>query len=322
MLPTIKQNYADLTKPETLEKYLEFLYEIIRVGYRWSYNKKRFKEDEIIYKKVIKQLLNECYGIFDYTVLYRLVFEKITRYFGKKRWLEKTPTHIFHIEKIVQKIPDAIFVEIVRDPRDILASKKTRKESVLTKGRYEKSMLPYKKLEKQYDTFWDSLSWKAAIKAGISAKHKYGNRITTIRYEDLVNRPDKIVSNMCEFLELDYREDLLYVKNRNKAEFDIDLHKDQRGILNDSIGRWTNVLKPEEVAVSQFITRHEAEIHGYEYCRVGTKYWHKAVPLLLTAFGDSFYRQIRKLRLYGPKHFYNFILNYIKRTLHLFGKTS
>lgn len=41
---------------------------------------------------------------------------------GKKRWAEKTPGNILHIDKILNEIPDAKIIHIIRDPRDIFTS--------------------------------------------------------------------------------------------------------------------------------------------------------------------------------------------------------
>ncbi|GAH22672.1 unnamed protein product, partial [marine sediment metagenome] len=79
-----------------------------------------------------------------------LVFESLMYKGGKTRWLEKTPTHVFYIDDILLSVPDAKFVEIVRDPRAVLASKKRRRETVWPE-RYVPKQQKFKNLEKSYD---------------------------------------------------------------------------------------------------------------------------------------------------------------------------
>jgi len=55
--------------------------------------------------------------------VFRLVFDHLTH--GRKNPLDrKTPQHIFFVDEILRAIPDALFVEIVRDRGDALAPKK------------------------------------------------------------------------------------------------------------------------------------------------------------------------------------------------------
>ncbi len=41
---------------------------------------------------------------------------------GKRRWIEKTPAHLPHVDRIRTAFPDAPIIRIVRDPRDVCAS--------------------------------------------------------------------------------------------------------------------------------------------------------------------------------------------------------
>jgi len=59
-----------------------------------------------------------------------LEFNKHTIANGKKRWVEKTPKHIQHIEKILNWIPGAKIIIILRDGRDVAYSIKQRTGSL------------------------------------------------------------------------------------------------------------------------------------------------------------------------------------------------
>ncbi len=43
---------------------------------------------------------------------------------GKERWVEKTPANVLHVDRIFAYWPDAVFLHMVRDPRDVYASMK------------------------------------------------------------------------------------------------------------------------------------------------------------------------------------------------------
>ncbi len=54
------------------------------------------------------------------------VYDVLCVQHNKSHWIEKTPAHIFSADTILQEAPSAKFVEIVRDPRSVLASKQRR----------------------------------------------------------------------------------------------------------------------------------------------------------------------------------------------------
>ncbi len=45
---------------------------------------------------------------------------------GKQRWAEKTPGYTFHLEYIAELFPDAQYVHVIRDGRDVVASFRDR----------------------------------------------------------------------------------------------------------------------------------------------------------------------------------------------------
>lgn len=53
-------------------------------------------------------------------------FNKETVCRGKKRWVEKTPKHVRHLDRIFRLFPAARVVVMVRDPRDVVSSLKKR----------------------------------------------------------------------------------------------------------------------------------------------------------------------------------------------------
>src|SRR5690606_25266583 len=114
----------------------------------------------------------------------------------------KTPNHIHYLDAILRTCPSAKIMEIVRDPRDVLASKKTRRETVWTTDRYRPEERERKHLEKAYDPLWDAISWRSAIQAGNRTYRTHPEQIQRIRYEDLVAQPKQVVRQICEFLEI------------------------------------------------------------------------------------------------------------------------
>ena len=97
-------------------------------------------------------LVDNTRNIADYNALFVAVYNFLMVINGKKRWLDKLPGYVSQVPEMAMAVPTALFIELVRDPRDILASKKSR----LARGG-------------GYDPIWDTLAWRASIRAGDAA---------------------------------------------------------------------------------------------------------------------------------------------------------
>lgn len=101
---------------------------------------------------------------------------------GKKRWLEKTPANILHIERIFAFWPNAYFIHVVRDPRDVYSSNALKSE------------------ELSKPEFFARL-WIKFISAYEEAKKNcFPRSMIEIRYEDLVLDPAKTMRRVLDFV--------------------------------------------------------------------------------------------------------------------------
>ncbi len=257
---------------------------------------------------LIASVESEAAAARDHGDLFRLACEHLAHRAGKPRWLEKTPTHVFHIDEIVRSVPDALFVEITRDPRDVLASKKTRRTSVWSTDRYPAEQRPLKHLEKAFDPLWDALSWKAAIAAGRAARARYPGRVHRVSYESLVVAAEPTVREICAFLGLTFEPAMMEVAAANTADWTG--ARQGRGIYGSSVGRWASVLSSAEVAVCQSVLRHELEELGYEAAALSATDRARAVPLLMVSASELAIRLSRRWRMGGLAMLRNTLIGY------------
>lgn len=311
-LPIIMQTFPDLNNQQTLQEFLIFTLRNILFG------------DQIIRKQLSTQdiglpatdinlLIQRAQSRLEHGRLLPLVFEYLAERAGKTFWLEKTPTHIFCVDQIVKHVPSAYFVEIVRDVRAVLASKKVRRATVWT-DRYPAEQRSFKNLEKAYDPLWDTLSWKSAIKAGIFAKHNYPTRVLRIRYEDLVTDQEDTILRMCEFLSLRFEPMMLDVRTKNTAYFE---ESDFTGISDKFLNRWQVVLNPSEINFPQLFSRKEMQANSYN--NVPTPFLSKLISIayLLRSFSEFFLRLYRRYRLGGWQYLLSVVRNYLRRFIQL-----
>jgi hypothetical protein len=244
-----------------------------------------------------------------YGAVFRVVFDFLTQRAGKTRWLEKTPQHVFLIDDILRSIPDALFVEIVRDPRDILASKKKRKQTIRTASHISGEQKRIRTLERVYDPFWETLEWRMALRAGQRARLKHPDRIYSIRYEDLVAKTDATIGGICDFLELEFTPNMLDVRWWNTADGDKSARK---GIVADAVGRWQSALSPAEIGLCQWIGGAALCEAGYSRAPVSLA-GRVLMPWLLVRAGFGLVdRLIRRWRLGGFGFLMNTLKNYWK----------
>ncbi|MEZ5428782.1 MAG: sulfotransferase [Pyrinomonadaceae bacterium] len=315
-LPMIRKVYSDLENDEVLKNFVFYAIKIVKTGFNKTemnvkvpaeFNVQWFGDDE----KRLEVLMKDAKLNRDHGAIFNLVSNHMAQSMGKSRWVEKTPTHIFHIDEMLKSVPDALFVEIVRDPRDVLASKKTRRLGVWESEKYAGDRLK-KHREKAFDPLWDSLSWKSAIHAGRKARDKYPEKIILIRYEDLAENPEQKVREICDFLKMEFEPEMLNITTRNSAEDDAE-DVGQTGIQTNSIGRWHKTLRSPEVGVCQWQVGEDMSDLGYSLVSISRKDKVK-MPFVLAGGLFEFVRaSYRRLRLGGWLYFQNVLVNYWKR---------
>jgi hypothetical protein len=135
-------------------------------------------------------------------------------------------------------------IVLARDIRDILASKKRRKERGGT-----------------YDPIWDSLAWKSSVHSSNNLRRDLMHRILRIRYEDLVADAEHTLRRICKFLNLNYDPEMLsetLVKSTTA-----DSQQIKKGIETSAIGKWKRGLTTSDVLSCQVITKQELLHNGY-----------------------------------------------------------
>ena len=145
---------------------------------------------------------------------------------------DKTPRYTAEIDILIKLFPDAEFIHIVRDPRD---------RAVSEKKVWGKS--PIKSVN----------SWNSVLK-GISPIIKNNQKkIFELTYEELLNKPRPTVSNILEFLSLEFDHNMLTITNPSEKYGNA---KNVNKIVAGNTGNYQNyfsikkIRKLEETAFS------------------------------------------------------------------------
>jgi hypothetical protein len=114
----------------------------------------------------------------------RAFFEAYAQRVGKPRWGDKTPRYVTRMRLIEDALPEAHFVHVIRDGRDVALSVRDRSVKDFTVERVAQR--------------WKEKVSKARRDAPL-LKH-----YIEIRYEDLVLDPENALRRVCEFAEIEY----------------------------------------------------------------------------------------------------------------------
>ncbi len=316
-LPIIKRKHPDLNNESRRVEYIQQIAKMINTNYGKVFfgtaGENGENSDFGITDEQMKQIIANASDVTNYKLLFRNIYDSLTHLFGKKRWLEKTPTHLFHVSEIVDSIPDARFVEIVRDARDVLASKSKRLSSKSFQ-KADKNRQHIARNSVGFDPLWDTLAWKSAIRSGSSVQSKYPHQIIRMKYEDLVSDPEKETRRICEFLGIQFDIQMLDVPWRNTVD---QTKWKEGGISQAAIGRWKSTLSLEAIALSQWIVRKELKQLNYELMSIPLSARLK-IPLLFMRSGIEFGQRLyRRYRLGGTTYIRNVLSNYWIRLINI-----
>ncbi|PYX48224.1 MAG: hypothetical protein DMG79_12315 [Acidobacteria bacterium] len=137
------------------------------------------------------KIMAECHGASDFL---RIIMEEIALRQGVDRWIDSTPTNIPHMLRIRADFPDAQFVHIIRDPRDVALS--------LDKRAWSRP-LPW---DKTRSLLAAGLYWEWIVRRGRRLGALTAPNYMEVRYEDLVEKPGETLAQIGKFLhqDLDY----------------------------------------------------------------------------------------------------------------------
>jgi hypothetical protein len=107
--------------------------------------------------------------------------------FGKPRWGDKTPYYLGYIDRIERLLPEARFIHLIRDGRDVAIS---------VRGLW---------FAPGEDMASIARSWVSAIRTGrrLGARCRH---YLEVRYESLVRDPTPELQRICSFIGLDFDE--------------------------------------------------------------------------------------------------------------------
>jgi hypothetical protein len=168
---------------------------------------------------------------------------------GKPIACEQTPRNVFYAQGILDNLPEASFVHLVRDPRAVVASQKNRWKMRMLGA----SHIPVHETIRtwvNYHPVTMARLWVSATTAGLRlADHP---RFRLLRFEDLLTTPEECVSSLCDFLEIPFEREMLLVPKWGSSN--VRHESDNKGLSKDVLDNWETVLTASETAIVEQMT--------------------------------------------------------------------
>jgi len=180
----------------------------------------------------------------------------------KRRCGEKTPYYVLFADHIAQLFPGAQFVHLYRDPRDVAAS---YLEQYWVRGGTALRIANYvRHVFRQVE--------RAAQRLG-------PERFCAVRYEDLVDHPERELRRLCDFLGEDYDPEMLRFAERGDVGY-LEVEEGWKGLTRQEltrarVGRYRDRLTPRQVWTVE--RRLESVLPRLGYAQVSSRapiHWH------------------------------------------------
>lgn len=187
----------------------------------------------------------------------RTVVETLGRAYAKARgatiWGEKTPGHLVWLPQIHRLFPEARILLTIRDPRDVVLS---------------------------YDDWWGRgrRDTEYLMQASAQVRHYLQHllrpvpyareQLLTVRYEELVSRPEKVTRSICEFLGVPFEPAMLEfyrcAPSGHQNAGDGDHHKLLRQpVTSGRVGRYRIEFSPAQIELIEQFLGDDLRLHGY-----------------------------------------------------------
>jgi hypothetical protein len=210
----------------------------LRASRNWS----DFHLDDDLFTQTIQELTP-----FDLGEALRTFYQLYAGRFGKTRWGDKTPPYVLFMTTIQSYLPEASFIHVIRDGRDVALS--------------------VRDLWFGPNSIDEAAAWWVGRLRTARAQVAHLSAYLEVRYEDLVMDTDPTLKRICNFLDLEWDAQMLAYHQgaaRRLAEIEADVvspegHRLVRGAERrsihamtlrapeaDRVGRWRREMSPDD----------------------------------------------------------------------------
>jgi|APHM01.1.fsa_nt_gi Sulfotransferase domain. len=207
----------------------------------------------------------------------RALIETYTARSEAPAWGEKTPDHLRHVPEMARQFPNAVFLAIIRDPRDVVLSLRN---------------LPWSRRT----TPGQAWTWRTYAALVDRYRTHYTGRFFALRYEDLIVHPEACLRDVCAFLETPFHEAMLQPRQQEDQHFDPDREPWKRKSASDidasNREKWRVQMSEAERVIVDLIAGRW--LSAYDYPRPGVRWWPALIGRILQRLGTAALQRVRR----------------------------
>ena len=175
--------------------------------------------------------------------------EQVCEAHGKQRWGSKSTFIVHYTDYALERDPDAKFILLVRDPRDVAASSR-------------------RSIFSPYHPWLTAELWRDQQAIGLDVLDRVGaGTVLLMRYEDLLEDPEREVRSMCEFIDEPFEPELLQYHQKDEARHMAPMSESweniARPVIKNNAGKYRIHLNEEEVRMVEAVCGPLMERLGY-----------------------------------------------------------
>ncbi|MGH9513715.1 MAG: sulfotransferase family protein [Terriglobales bacterium] len=213
----------------------------------WIHSK-GFRRSGLDADKLTKELISGANTGGDFI---RIVMDEVARKQNTPRWAVYDPDNVLYMRRIKNEIPNALFVHIVRDGRDIALSLKKMGE-----------FRPFPWNRKSASLEATALYWKWMVENGRRNGKSIPQDYLEVRFEELVNDPSNTLKMLSAFVdqELDcerIRSESLGSLQESNSSFRLERRQ-------NPVNRWREKLSAAQIADIETLVGDCLEKSGYK----------------------------------------------------------
>jgi hypothetical protein len=228
------ERYGELSKPDNLERCLAEI----------------FKQKPIQALQLDPQRIRREFsqGEPTYARLFALIHAQYAERVGKPRWGDQLASIERYAGPIFAAYPEAKMIHMIRDPRD----------------RYR--ALPGASRRRAARAGWELARWLESVSLGQRNLRRYPDRYKILRYEDLANRREKTLREICRFIGEEFVQEMLTMEGAMRFGGDdreSALGIDEMGLAAEGEEKSGKGLSARQTAWIQTVAGRMMRIHGY-----------------------------------------------------------
>jgi hypothetical protein len=251
------RQFGELSDDENVRKLVKYIYsgglekssKLRGLSSHWRWVIRRIKQEDFLQAVLASDRTER--GLF--TVLMQLFADRK----GKPIMGEKTPSHIRYVPTLLRWFPQAKVIHMIRDPRGVFVSELRRRYA-------ESESAPYKQLKRVYPLFkayillQTMVTWLDSVKRYQQYRVLFPDKYYLMKFEDLVSDPETNIRSLCDFLGVDFQQEML-----EQSVVSSGFQVGQAGFDAQAAVRWKKLIGRWSNAWLKFWLRRHLKAFGY-----------------------------------------------------------